>query len=88
MQFEAHLEDFRRDDFNCAYVYQAWIAGVAIYNNVRCTGMDGLIVSCTGLDGFLIQNVSFSPINNTLYGCKNERLAKANAHRTHPDIPE
>ena len=33
-------------------------------------------------------NVSNSPINNTLYGCKNWRLAKANAHRIQPDAPE
>jgi len=29
-----------------------------------------------------------TPINNTLYGCKNSRLAKANTHRIQPDTPE
>jgi len=29
-----------------------------------------------------------TPIHNTLYGCKNWRLGKANAHRIQPDEPE
>jgi len=29
-----------------------------------------------------------TPINNTLYGCKNWSLAQANAHRIQPDVPE
>jgi len=40
------------------------------------------------MDGFLIPNISNSPINNTLYGCTNWRLAEANAHRIHPDAPK
>jgi len=29
-----------------------------------------------------------TPINNTLHGCKNWRLAKANTHRMEQDAPE
>ena len=29
-----------------------------------------------------------TPINNTLYGCNNWRLPKANVHRIQPDAPE
>jgi len=50
--------------------------------------MDGFVVRCAGMDGFIMLNVSNSPINNTLYGCKNWRLAEANAHRIQPDTPE
>jgi len=32
--------------------------------------------------------MSATPINNTLYGCKNSRFAKANAHRIQRDAPE
>jgi len=32
--------------------------------------------------------MSATSINNTLYGCKKWRLAKANAHRIEPDTPE
>jgi len=88
MQFEARLEGFRRDDFNGSYLYRGRQSAVANYNVVRCTRMDGFVVSCAGMDGFLMPNVSNSPINNTLYGCMNWRLAKANAHRIQQDAPE
>jgi len=50
--------------------------------------MDGFVVRCAGMDGFLMPNDSNSPINNTLYGYKNWRLAKANAHGIQQDAPE
>jgi len=50
--------------------------------------MDGFVVRCAGMDGFLMPNVSNSSINNTLYGCKNWTLAKANTHRIKQDAPE
>jgi len=50
--------------------------------------MDGFVVRCVGMDGFLMPNVSNSPINNNLYGSKNWRLAKANAHRIQQEAPE
>jgi len=54
---------------------------------VRCSRMDGLCIRCARIDGFVMLNGNNS-INNTLYGCKNWRLAKANAHRIEPDAPE
>ena len=50
--------------------------------------MDRFIVRCSRMDGFLRWNVSNSPIYNTLFGCYNWRLAKANAHGIQPDTPE
>jgi len=49
--------------------------------------MDEFVVKCAGMDGFLMPNVSNSPIINTLYGCKNWRLAQANAHKIQQDAP-
>jgi len=55
---------------------------------VRCAGMYGFVVRCAKMDGFIMPNVSKSPLDNTLYGCTNWRLATANAHRLQPDTPE
>jgi hypothetical protein len=88
MQFEAPLKCFRRDDFNHSYLYPGWESVVGILVVVRYIGMAGFVVRCAGMDGFSMLNVSNSPINNTLYGCKNWGFAKANAHRIQTDALE
>ena len=88
MQFKACLEGFRGDDVNGSDLYRGQQSSVAIHLVVRCTRMDGFMVRCATMDGFLMPNVSNSPINNTLYGCKNWWLATANPHRIQPDSPK
>jgi hypothetical protein len=50
--------------------------------------MDEFVVRCAAMDGFLTPNDSYFPINNTLYGCKNWRLAKGFSHTIQPEAPE
>lgn len=66
MQFEACRDRFRRDNVNVSCISRGQQSGVTIWDVVRYTGIDGVLLRYARPDGLLMPNVSNSYKQHTV----------------------